>query len=97
MLANGILMWTGSKDAVSECPKADGRIVVCVSPIVEVNVQQRNVVPYRRSKRIEAVKRRKTPILRAGSVRKESGRVCVFAHQCVLLARGMAAWIKEQL
>jgi hypothetical protein len=48
MLANGILMWTGSKDAVSECPKADGRIVVCVSPIVEVNVQQRNVVPYRR-------------------------------------------------
>jgi hypothetical protein len=46
ILANRILMWTSSEDAIPKCPKADGRIVVCVGPIVEVDVQQRNVIPY---------------------------------------------------
>jgi hypothetical protein len=41
-------MWTSSEDAIPKCPEADGRIMVCVGPIVKVDVQQRNAIPYRR-------------------------------------------------
>jgi hypothetical protein len=47
-LPNRILMWASSEDAVAKCPKADSRIVVRFGPIVEVDVQQCNVIPYRR-------------------------------------------------
>jgi hypothetical protein len=48
MILNRILSWTSPQDAVSKCPKADGRIVVRVGSIVEMNIQQGNVIPYRR-------------------------------------------------
>ena len=41
-------MRTSSKDAVSERSKTDGRIVVCVCSVVEMDIQQGNVIPYRR-------------------------------------------------
>lgn len=43
-----ILLWTSSKDAISKCSKADGRIVVCFGSVVEMNVQECNMIPYRR-------------------------------------------------
>jgi hypothetical protein len=48
MIPNRILSWTSPQDAVSKRPKADGRIVVRVGSIVEMDIQQGNVIPYRR-------------------------------------------------
>ena len=41
-----ILLWTSPEDAVTKCPKADGRVVVCFGPVVEMHVQQCDVVLY---------------------------------------------------
>lgn len=44
---NRLLLWASPKDAVAKGSKADGGVVVCLGSIVEMNVQQCNVVPYR--------------------------------------------------
>ena len=41
-----ILLWPSPEDAVTKCPKADGRVVVCFGPIIEMHIQQCDVVPY---------------------------------------------------
>ena len=48
MLLNCILLRTSFEDAVPKRPKADSRVVVCMSFIVEMHAQECDLVPYRR-------------------------------------------------
>jgi len=47
MISTNSLLWASIEDAISECSKTDGRIVMCSSTIVQVHSQQADMVPNR--------------------------------------------------